>query len=69
MSETARHLDAADQALREVCKSLLAVAAEDPTIYSVLQDLARIGQEIAMRKQEALKAAEEEEGRFIGEGI
>ena len=69
MSEAARQLEAAEQALREVCKSLLAVAAEDPTIYSVLQDLAAVGQEIATRKQEALKAAEGEEGRFMGEGI
>ena len=69
MSESTRNLDAADHALREVCKSLLAVTAEDPTIYSVLQDLAAIGHEIAIRKQEALKAAEGEEGRFMGEGI
>ena len=69
MSESTRNLDAADHALREVCKSLLIVAAEDPTIYSVLQDLAAVGQEIAMRKQAALKEAEGEEGRFMGEGI
>ena len=69
MSEAARQLEAAEQALREVCKSLLAVAAEDPTIYSVLQDLAAVGQEIAIRKQAALKAADGEEGTFMGEGI
>jgi hypothetical protein len=69
MIETAKHLEAADHALREVCQSLLAVAAEDPSIYAVIQRLAEVGQEIAARKQEALKKAEGEEGMFVGEGI
>ena len=67
--QTAQHLEAADQALREVCKSLLTVAAEDPSVYSVIQKLAEIGQEIAARKQAALQAAEGEEGMFVGAGI
>jgi len=67
--QTAQHLVAADQALREVCKSLLVVAAEDPTIYAVIQRLAEVGQEIAARKQVALRAAEGEEGMYLGAGI
>ena len=69
MLQTAQHLDAADQALREVCKSLLVVAAEDPTIYAVIQRLAEIGQEIAVRKHEALREAEGEEGLFLAANI
>jgi hypothetical protein len=69
MLQTAQHLDAANLALREVCKSLLAVAAEDPTIYAVIQRLAEVGQEIAAGKQAALLAAEAEEGMFVGAGI
>jgi len=49
MIEAARHLDAADLALREVCQSLLTVAAEDPSIYAIIQRLAEVGQEIAER--------------------
>lgn len=69
MIQTAHHFEAADQALREVCKSLIAVAAEDPTIYAVIQRLAEIGQEIAARKQAAIREAEGEEGMFVGAGI
>ena len=69
MIATAQHLEAADQALREVCKSLLVVAAEDPTIYTLVRNLAEIGQEIAARKQAALQAAEGEEGMFLAAGI
>ena len=69
MLQTAQHLEAADQALREVCQSLLVVAAEDPTIYAVIQRLAEIGQEIAARKQAALREAEGEEEVFVGAGI
>ena len=67
MLQTAQHLEAADQALREVCQSLLVVAAEDPTIYAVIQRLAEVGQEIAARKQAALLEAEGEE--HLGENI
>jgi len=67
--QTTQHLDAADQALRGVCQSLLAVAAEDPTIYAVIQRLAEIGQEIAARKQAALLEAEGEEERFLAQNI
>ena len=67
--QTAQHLEAADQALRAVCQSLLAVAADDPTIYAVIQRLAEIGQEIAVRKLAAVLAAEGEEGRHLGENI
>ena len=66
---TAQHLEAADHTLREVCKSLLVVAAEDPTIYTLVRNLAEIGQEIAARKQAVLLAAEGEEGMFVGAGI
>ena len=52
--QAAQHLEAADQALREVCKSLLFAAAEDPTIYTLVKNLAGIGQDIAARKQAAL---------------
>jgi hypothetical protein len=69
MLQTAQHLDAADLALRQVCQSLLVVAAEDPTIYAVIQRLAEIGQEIAARKQTALQAAEGDEGLCVGAGI
>ena len=69
MIEAVKHLDAADLALREVCKSLLAVAAEDPTIYGVIQCLAEIGQEIAARKLAVILTAEGEEGMFLGAGI
>ena len=69
MIEAARHLEAADQALRTVCQSLLVVAAEDPSIYTLVRTLAEIGQEIAARKQAALQAAEGEEGLFVGAGI
>ena len=69
MIATAQHLEAADQALREVCKSLLVVAAEDPTIYTLVRNLAEIGQEIAARKQVALQTAEGEEGLYIGANI
>ena len=69
MLQTAQHLEAADQALRTVCQSLLAVAAEDPSIYAVIQRLAEIGQEIAARKQAVLLEAEGEEGMFVGAGI
>jgi len=69
MSATAQHLEAADHALREVCQSLLVVAAEDPSIYAVIQRLAEVGQEIAARKQAVLLAAEGEEGMFVGAGI
>ena len=67
--QTAQHLEAADQALREVCKSLLVVAAEDPSIYGVIQRLAEVGQEIAARKQAALKGAVGEVVMCVGEGI
>ena len=69
MIEAAQHLEAADQALREVCKSLLVVAAEDPSVYSVIQKLAEIGQEIAARKQAVLREAEGEEAMCIGANI
>ena len=69
MIQTAQHLDAADHALREVCKSLLIVADEDPSIYAVIQRLAEVGQEIAARKQAAIQAEEGEEGMFLGAGI
>ena len=45
------------------------MAAEDPSIYVVIQRLAEIGQEIAARKQEALKKAEGEEGMCLGANI
>ncbi len=35
MIATAQHLEAADQSLRTVCQSLLNVAADDPSVYSV----------------------------------
>ena len=60
MLQTAQYLETADHALREVCKSLLVVAADDPTIYTLVKNLAEIGQEIASRKQAALLAAEGE---------
>ena len=69
MIEAARHLEAADHALRTVCQSLLVVAAEDPTIYTLVRNLAEIGQEIAARKQAALLAAEGEAGLFVGANI
>ena len=69
MLQTAQHLDAADQALGEVWKSLLAVVAEDPTNYTLVRNLAEIGQEIAARKQAVLRTAEGEEGMFVGAGI
>lgn len=69
MLQTSQHLEAADLALREVCKSLLVVATADPTIYTVIQRLAEVGQEIAVRKQEAIQAAKGEEGMCVGAGI
>jgi len=42
MLQTAQHLEAADHALRTVCQSLLVVAAEDPSIYAVIQNLAEM---------------------------
>ena len=69
MLQTAQHLEAADQALREVCQSLLVVAAEDPSIYAVIQNLAEIGQEIAARKQAVLREAEGEAAMCIGANI
>ena len=69
MLQTAQHLEAADHALRTVCQSLLVVAAEDPSIYAVIQNLAEIGQEIAARKQAALREVEGEEGMFVGANI
>ena len=69
MIAIAQHLEAADHALRTVCQSLLVVAAEDATIYAVIQRLAEVGQEIAARKQAALSEAEGEEGMYIGANI
>jgi len=45
------------------------VAADDPTIYTLVKNLAEVGQEIATRKQAALKEAEGEVGMFLGAEI
>jgi hypothetical protein len=45
-------LSEAELAIRQACQALLALAADDSSYYTLLQDLAKIGAELVKRQRQ-----------------